>query len=387
MKCKICGEENCKKHSILLGKAISLKEFSGSSPPEVFVGRWNYPNIYTGILAPTEHGNTEVMSSPEKWHEKKLSISSILSMRNKLVYGRTQSNIHKLQEKKFMPVMQEIAMTHRSVGTEFKLKKPVSRNFERETRAPVIPRAAPLEKARLEENAPVKKKIDYLVSDGEIKSAPALVELHKANVPNSSLIKILSAGLLGLQKNRKLVPTRWSITAVDDTISKEKLARIKQFQELSEFLVFTSEYLGNHYEFLLIPDKWSFEVIERSVYGSKSCHDYESFFPRKKYADSVTGAYYANRLALTEYLEKIKRQCSCIVIREIRPEYNAPLGVGILRQTSREAFTQKSRKFPTLKSALEDVQSRLKQPISNYTRLSKILKEFGKQTRIRDFFK
>lgn len=395
---------------MLFNKSISLTEFSGSSPPEIFVGKWNYPNVYTGILSPTEHGNTEVMSSPELWHERKLPILSILSMRNKLIYGRTQSNIYKPRDKKFLPVMQEVAMTYKSVGTEFKLKKPVSKNPERETRVPVIPKAAPVEKVRLEENAPVKKKVDYLISDGEVKSAPALVELHKSNIPNSSLVKILSAGLLGLTKNRKLVPTRWSITAVDDTLSKEKLSKIRYFQELSEFMVFTAEYLGNHYNFLLLPGKWSFEVIEISLTAQHSLgrvagaldggaasaihslcssgvwHDYESFFPRKKYADSVTGAYYANRLALTEYLDTIKRQCSCLVFREITPEYTAPLGVGILRQTSREAFLKPARKFPTLKDALRDIQTRLKQPITNYTKISKLLAEFGKQKKISEFF-
>lgn len=384
--CKICGELNCKKHSILLGKPVPITEFSGSTPPEVFVGRWNYPNVYTGILSPTEHGNTEIMSSPELWHENKLPIPSILSMRNKLIYGRTQSNIYKPRDKKFLPVMQEVAMTYKSVATEFKLKKPISKNPEQEPRAPIIPKAAPIESVRLEENAPVKKKVDYLVSDGEIKSAPALIELHNSGIQNSSLIKILSAGLLGLTKNRKLVPTRWSITAVDDTLSKEKLERIRFYSEISEFLVFTAEYLGNHYEFLLLPDKWSFEVIEISLKSSGVWQDYESFFPRKKYADSVTGAYYANRLALTEYLDKIKKQCSCLVIREIRPEYTAPLGVGILRQTSREAFSSLGKKFATLKEAFQNIQSRLKQPVTNYTKKSTLLDNYKKQTKISEFF-
>lgn len=386
MKCKICGQENCKKHSMLLGKAISLTEFSGSSPPEIFVGKWNYPNVYTGILSPTEHGETSIMSSPELWHEKKLQIPNILSMRQKLIYGRTQSNIHKPSDKKFLPIMQEVAMTHKSVSTEFKLKKPVSKNPEQDSRTPIIPKAAPIESVKLQENAPVKKKIDYLVSDGDLKSAPALVELHKSGIENSSLIKILSAGLLGLTKNRKLVPTRWSITAVDDTLSKEKLERIRFYKELSEFEVFSAEYLGNHYNFLLLPDKWSFEVIEISLNSQGVWHDYESFFPRKKYADSVTGAYYANRLALTEYLDSIKRQCSCLVLREIRPEYSAPLGVGILRQTSREAFLNSKRKFSTLKEALKDIQTRLKQPITNYTKKSKILADYGKQKKLTEYF-
>src|SRR4030042_416329 len=127
--CRICGKEDCKKHSFLLGKTVTLKEFSGSSPPEIFVGKWNYPNVYTGILSPEETGDTQIMSSPELWHKNRLSIPDILSFRNKLIYGRTQENIKRARESnsKFLPVMQEVAMTHKSVSTEFKLKKPITR--------------------------------------------------------------------------------------------------------------------------------------------------------------------------------------------------------------------------------------------------------------------
>ena len=407
--CKTCGEEDCDKHSFFIGKTVKLEHFSGSTPPEIFVGKWNYPDVYTGILAPQEIGDTTIMSSPEEWHKNKLAISDIMGYRNQLIYGRTQSNIKKL-ETKFLGVMKEVAMTHKSIATEFHLKKPVTANKEQDDRSPLIPKAAEILKAELQENAPVKPKIDYLVNDTEVKSATAIQELHKANTQTSTIIKILSAGLLGMKKNRKLVPTRWSITAVDDTISKNKLEKIKHFQEISEYQVFHAEYLGNHYEFLLIPDSWSFEVIEikitppylsyldaqsfrktnfdisiKNPYSSGVWQDYETIFTRKKYADSVTGAYYVNRLALTEYLESIKRQATCIVMREIRPQYYSPCGVGILRETSREAFKKKPEKFPTLNEALESIQSRIKQPISNYTEKSIILKQKKAQSKLAQF--
>ncbi len=385
--CKTCGQEDCDKHTFFLGKTVKLEQFSGSTPPEIFVGKWNYPNVYTGILAPQEIGNTEIMSSPEAWHANKLSISDIMSYRNQLIYGRTQSNIKKL-ETKFLSVMKEVAMTHKSIATEFHLKKPITKNPEQDDRSPLIPKAAEILKAELQENAPVKPKIDYLVNDTEVKSAKAIQELHKSNIQTSTIIKILSAGLLGLKKNRKLVPTRWSITAVDDTISKNKLEKIKYFQEISEYQVFHAEYLGNHYEFLLIPNSWNFEVIEISIknpYSQAVWSDYETIFSRKKYADSVTGAYYVNRLALTEYLESIKRQATCIVFREIRPQYYAPCGVGILRETSRQAFKNKPEKFSTLSEAIKSIQSRIKQPITNYTKKSVILKMKKSQTKISNF--
>ena len=386
--CRVCGEDNCKKHSFLLGKTITIKEFSGSSPPEIFVGKWNYPNVYTGILSPEQTGNTQILSSPELWHKYKLSIPEVLSFRNKLIYGRTTTNIKigKKPDSKFLPVMQEVAMTHKSISAEFKLKKPITRNLEKEAKVPLIQHAADIEKVRLQENAVVKPKVDYLVNDTSAKSATAILELAKAGIETSNIIKLLSAGLLGIGTNRRLVPTRWSITAVDDTISKNKLKSIKLFQEISEYLVFNAEYLGNHYEFLLLPDKFSFEVIEIAIKSGGYWHDYESFMPRKKYADDVTGAYYVNRLALTEYLEKIKRQCQCLVMREVRPEYYAPLGVGILRQISREAFSKQPEKFSSLEQALNSIQTRLKQPIENYTNKSIILKNFGQQKKLSQFF-
>ena len=219
MECKICGEENCKKHSILLSKVQKIDEFSGSSPPEIFVGKWNYPNVYTGILSPTVHGDTEELSSHEIWHEKKIPINSILKMRSQLIYSRKQSDIHKaVIDKFFLPKLQEIAMADKSVSAEYKLEKPITKHDEKESRVPLISRAAPLKKVTITDNVKIKKKVDYIVNDTEVKSAQALVELSNSDIQTSSLIKILSSGLLGLKKNRKLVPTRWSITAVDDTL-------------------------------------------------------------------------------------------------------------------------------------------------------------------------
>lgn len=382
--CKICGQENCKKHAFLLGKTQTIKEFSGSSPPEIFVGRWNYPNVYTGILSPQEYGDTQILSSPELWHQNKLPISEILKNRNKLIYGRTQSYI-KNPNTRFLSIVKEVAMTDKSIATEFKLKKPITKNDEQDSRVPLISKAAQVESVRLQENPTIKPKVDYLVNDTEVKSSQALIELENAGISNSNMVKILSAGLLGLGPNRKLVPTRWSITAVDDTLSKNKLEKIRLFQEIKDIEVFHAEYLGNHYEFLLLPDKWSFEVIEISTKSIGVWNDYETFFPRKKYADSVTGAYYANRLALTEYLEKIRRQCLCMVFREVRPEYSVPLGVGILRQISREAFSKIPNKFSTLQEALSDIQSRLRLNINTFLSKSNLLKNYGKQKKLSQF--
>lgn len=389
--CRICGKINCKKHSFLFENIKNISEFSGSSPPEVFIGKWNYPNVNVGILSPNEGGNTELLSSQELWHKQRLSIPQIISLRSKLIYGRNQSNVKKVlspeTKSKFLSALQEVAMTSKSISLEFKLKKGIQKNFENDNYTPIISNAAQVQSVRLEENPVINKKVDQLATDTDALATTALLELERNNIPTSTMIKILSAGLIGKGTARKLVPTRWAITAVDDTLSKDKLKKIKYFQEISEIQLFSAEYLGNHYEFLLLPDKFSFEVIEINQTSLDSWRDYETFFGRKNYANSVTGAYYANRLALCEYLEKIRKQSSCLVFREISPEYTQSMGVGVLRQISREAFKNNPEQFNTLEEAFSRIQSRLKIPISTFTSNSELLKNYGKQKKLLEFLK
>ncbi len=400
-RCK--GRGWCGKPCKILAKIQEFfpktrNHFSGSSPPEVFVGRIGYPVINTGILSPQEYGNKEEMSLPEIWYEKNLSIKEILNHRGQLIYSRFKSKIKdaKFERKnKFLNVMQEISMADKSVSTEFTLKKSVNIQPIIDKHLPIIGNPAPLKSIRLEENPHVAKKVDYLISDTNNKASSSILELYKSKIPTSNIIKILSAGLLGLKKNRKLVPTRWSVTATDDTLSKFLLEKIKYYPEISEILLFHGDYVGNHYEFLLLPDKFSFEVIEAYFSGSvwnpfsqntSVAQDYEGFSGRKKYASNVTGAYYTSRLVLCEYLEKIKKQASCLVMREERPEYYAPLGVGILRELGRDAFSKPPEKFSTIKNALQTSKKRLKLPTELFENRSWLLKEYKKQTRLSKWF-
>lgn len=397
LRCK--GKGLCGKSCPILNRFPLLgkikQQFSGSSPPEVFVGRSNYPNINTGILAPQEIGDTNDYSMPEKWFANNFSIANILRLRGKLIYARFKSNIKETRtgENRFLNIMQEISLADKPVSTEITLKKTPNQDISPDSHSGIIANPAPLLKARLEENPSIPKKVDYLTNDTDSKAVTAINELYKEQIPVSNIIKVLSAGLLGKKQNRKLVPTRWSITATDDTLSKLLLEKIRFYQEISEIMLFHVYYVGNHYEFLLLPDKFSFEVMEAYMpdslwnlaSGVSLAIDYEGFNGRKDYAENVTGAYYTARLALAEYLEKIQRQCSCLVMREERKEYYAPLGVGILREAARHAFKQEPEKFSSIQDALKVSQTRLQLPISNFTEKSWLVRNHGKQKRLSDF--
>jgi len=61
---------------------------------------------------------------------------------------------------------------------------------------------------------------DNYVSDTDALSNTALLDLYNSGFSVSYLAKILSSGVLGIKKNRKLVPTRWALVACYSNISK-----------------------------------------------------------------------------------------------------------------------------------------------------------------------
>ena len=180
----------------------------------------------------------------------------------------------------------------------------------------------------------------------EIKASEGIEYLYKNDFSEYVLSKILSVGVLGLKKNKRLVPTRWSITATDDIIGKTLLKEIKGYKWLENFELFFGEFLGNQYLILLFPNIWSYELFELYTPGSswnpsneiKASTDIEWFSGRKDYAFSTAGGYYATRLPILEYLNKIKRQASALVIRIETPSYWAALGVWVVRESVKKAL-------------------------------------------------
>jgi hypothetical protein len=92
------------------------------------------------------------------------------------------------------------------------------------------------------------------------------------------------------------------------------------------------------------------------------------------------------RLPLTEHLLKTKRQATVLMFREIRPEYYAPLGVGIVRETARRTFQNPPKYFDTIQEAFQNIQTRIKTSIEIIKEKSWLLNNYGKQKSIFDFY-
>lgn len=344
---------------------LDRPEVQGPSPPGVFVGRHGYPKVNLGPLVPPlslEARDLARMADSTAWYGH--SINELVAQRSTLVLGRRDFSVHAARDPgRILQSTQEIALSDRAVDTELRLARVPARLLGPTLGETVPPMGPALEakRARLGENPHVPRAVDRLVGDTDAKAATALTELATTSVTVDHMQRLLSLGLLGTAERRKIVPTRWSITAVDDTLGKALIPKVKDLPELGTIHYHRASYNGNHFQVLLLPRPWGFDMQETWHAGSmwapttQTAVDYEEYSGRTGYASNVTGAYYAARLAVLEHLVRIGRQATAIVVREITDEYWAPLGVWLIRETMRHAMQERPLVFDDMAAAVRHV--------------------------------
>jgi hypothetical protein len=393
----LCGKTRCPlmvKVNYYL-KSVPLmasEDISGVSPPSVFIGRIGYPYVYAGPLVPPVNEDTSLYDLPELWFGK--SIDEIVGFRSLLVRGKHPVHVQKfMQAGKIVEQTRELALAENSVDTELNLtKKPRGSIFMDDDAQPFGP-SAPIRDLHVG-NARFDSRIEKAYYDTDLRAVPAVLELYERGVMVTKIQRAFSVGAFGVEKNRRLVPTRWSITAVDDIVSKNLAEQVKTFPEINEYRVYESQYLDNVFEILMIPGMWSYESMEAWYPGTvwnpngKSTaifSDYEGNNGRTTYAQ-IGGCYYSARLAVCEQLIKEKRQATVVVLREARPGYIMPVGVWQVRENVRNAMRQKPFLFKTLGESLQFIGSRFEIPLRRWILQSELLKNALFQKKITDFF-
>ncbi|MBI2144646.1 hypothetical protein HYU17_05905 [Candidatus Woesearchaeota archaeon] len=366
-------------------KTVEYSEkMEGSSPPSVFIGRYGYPKVAAGPLLAPERGDTSILDLPEQWLPAQKTTADIVDFRMQLVRGKQTVNVkEKAEEKKIVSLLQEVALAKNSleVAAEFK-KKPTGRFFHEEVQ-PYGPSAA-LKELSLG-NSKFDPKLEKAHYDTDLKAKDAVIQLYEKGVLFSSIQKAFSTGAFGMGKNRKLVPTRWSITAVDSTISGNLLQEIKQLDTIESYRVYESTTLNNRFIVILMPTMWRYEWIEAffpSIVGDKLeiFGDHEKFERKTEYSP-VGGCYYSARLAVAEKLKAEGKQAGVIILREAYPGY-LPLGVWNVRENMRLAMRLGCHSFEAFNNALSYAFSRLKLSLGTWLQHSTLLKEELVQKRL-----
>lgn len=377
-------------HKVVAQRSLKAEQDYTAQSPNVFVGSYGYPRVNVGFLNVGEYTEHD---EPLKWSRENKQIPHIVGLRSSLINSNFNQHIKSFSDR-LTTMAQEVSMARRPADLEVHLKKkPRLRTSFNQDAQPHGPNA-PLKQARFTGNVATDHRVEKVVDDTDRKAASGLGALYGKGVDEHRLTRLLSIGNLGVGAQRTMVPTRWSITAVDDTLGKQLIARLKQRPE-GECTVFIGGYLGNEYVILCYDDVWSYELFEgylprlRAAGDAAWETDYEGYKGRTEYAQETAGGYYAARLSILEELLRRGRQASVLALRFVTQEYSTPLGVWVVREAVRKAM-QNGRSFPDREHlhrfVVQHCKERFGSDVTGLLAQSRLLKNLKTQTRLRQWF-
>ena len=379
-------------------EATSGDALFGSVSPSIFVGASNYPDVSTGILSPVgQEGDAARFETSAGWYDEGVSISDVFERRTSLLNSNRQADVTNVADAwdGFLGTQREVAIADRPVDVEIGLDGGPDLDFDvtdDDIATPTGPRAH-ARSAELAENPHVPHAVKKTLEDDDWNAQGAMAYLYRRGFDVYDINSVLSAGALGRGENRRLVPTRWSITAVDDTVGKFLRGTIRDAPSVDGVEVWRNEYLGNAFWVVLAPGDWEYELVEMKAPGSiwnpdpatgvamSSAH--ENREGRTGYVDETAGAYYAARLGVLEHLSDRGRQAKALVLRHVSDDYWGPVGVWQIREAIRNAFGGEHGEAETLGAAVRELSDHL--PVSLSRLRSKSTMAAGLQSSLADF--
>ena len=347
-------------------KSVAVgKELEGSSPPSVFVGSWNYPDVYAGPMVTPVHGDTAVMDMPESWIPANRTQEEIIGYRLNLVRGKQRVHASDLTNR-FVEKLQEISLSASSIESEVSFTDtPTGQSFSEE-HTPFGP-SAPVERFEIQ-GGKWDRDLEKVFYDTDLRAADAVIDLHRNGLPFSSIQKAFSVGTMGQERGRHLVPTRWSITACDTLIGDRLLFQVKKNPVIDSWRVHEFSSLHNNYAVILMPTGWQYEWSEAflRVLGNEELvfSDHEGNRKKTEYS-SLGGCYYSCKMAVLEALAREGKQAGAIILREALKGY-VPMGVFNVRENVRNAMQQPASEFEDIRAALSHISEKFILPVQRF---------------------
>ncbi|MFT4282969.1 MAG: hypothetical protein ACMXX6_00935 [Candidatus Woesearchaeota archaeon] len=331
----------------------------------IIIGSKNYPNIKSSLLSNNKRFNINKVKN-RKYDDVKKYLSKFKNLNFNFEEKTNNDRKENIKLLGLTNKSTDVEVKKLGLGLNYNAYYPTSKAYN-------------LSDFKITSNIKIPKYVEKIVND-ELKANKALKMLYNKGFDSHYLSQIFSTSNLGIKSNRKFVPTKWSITSIDDSLSKYNTENLQR--EISDFMFFEGKYLKNRYFIFILPGKFEFEFFEILLKDKKIISDFESIFGRKKYAFKTAGGYYAAKFAVSEYLKTNKKHGKVVVLRFIEPDYTS-LGVWVVRQGVKESFKHK-KSFNSLKEMLVYTKIYKEEHISLYfaevLAKSKLLNNYKKQT-------
>lgn len=359
---RLCGLPRCPilekvKATIEATARITGLEVSGSTPPTAIVGEKNYPfvPIVVGVPPEVTGEDAKIYDDPLGWWGR-LGLPDILRLKGYQISSVMRANVNEpftLYEKE----VGIAAISAKPVDTDVVLERPPRPITRLDPFVGATGPSAPAKEVRVVGNASLPRKLEEIIWD-DVSAEEAIPELIRGGVDTYTIIRAMSLGFIGRLRRRKLVPTRWAITAVDRAAVKYFLNRLRDLPSVDNVSVHVLEYLMNRFYVILYPGNYHVEWLEvwrprtgLTERASSSVIIYSRDYGTGK-TSTLDGGFDAARHGLVRALYERGRKASAIIIRIIEPGYVIGVGNWHIRETVYRAVRSEGITFDTLSNAL-----------------------------------
>ena len=366
------------------------RNVGGLTPPSAVVGESGYPRVkvYYSIAPTMDEGEAAYREAPRDWAERGETLRRIIELRSSTVAAVVEARVAepwRLYELEAAPA----AVSRRPVEGEARLARPPTPQLRFDGVTKPLGPSAPALNLRVTGTPRLEAALEKTLWD-DVKAFDAVARLYESGVDLYRIQRALSLGMLGRLRGRRLVPTRWAITAVDDMLASHLRRKLRSRPWISRVELYTWEYLGNRFTVILHPGPGAFEWVEvwhpRGLWtGSTSeptvwrVHE----DPRGR-ASAVDGGFSAARTAVLEVLASRGVRADVVILREITKDYYAPVGNWHIREAVRKALERPPERPESFKEAVASAISRLKAGAQAAARASPVLRG-ARQARLTDF--
>jgi hypothetical protein len=183
-------------------------------------------------------------------------------MRFRLVRGKYRIDAKDFRKAgRIVDSVQELALTAKPVDVETNFaNKPKGRPVLDDAVQPFGP------SARIEDmtvgNGRFERSLERSFYDTDMRATDAVIASYRSGTRVTEIEKAFSVSTMGTDRNRRFVPTRWSITAVDDIISKDLAERVKRYETIDKYRVYFWNQLDNRWAIVMMPCSWRFGRIQ-----------------------------------------------------------------------------------------------------------------------------
>lgn len=351
----------------------SSRSLTVFSPPGLYVETTRYPILQAGILASTEPLEwLSIYDHPESW--RGMDRETILSMRRHLYSLVLPIDAREMQPKDHIETLQTISLSVAPValGVEVGTLPPRHLGSQFGSQLPTSP-VVNVRSLEILSN-PEISKVAERITEKDIPAADAIWQLLDYEYSLEQVVRLMSIGLLGRKKNRRIIPMRSAYKAVIDSFIDRSIMELIDRPYTDDIQLYLGRVCNDSFTIVIRPGEPRVDYLKIEDYES-GCTRGTSFESTDIPTTDAKTSIYADHARFSAYRHMLAdaKQSHIIIFHHSNQQRNRILGPWVIRAGVQEALQSSHVSIDDVSSLPAILDSILKPTLSSWAKETPLL--------------